>query len=370
MVIKAVEPNKDLRTATFAHSNQHMNKFVLALIFLFLGHISLRAQEKQYRIGVVGFYNCENFYDTIDDPKIDDSEFLPTSENHYATAIYTDKVGRLAEVLSQIGKDLTPDGLSMFGTAEIENENVLNDLIAQPAFKGRNYKYVHYDSPDMRGVDVALIYNPKYFKVLSSKPLNVALIEDGAPHPTRDVLWVNGIYDHDTINVFVNHWPSRRGGEDASAPYRAIAAGVGRHIVDSLMKINPETKVIFMGDLNDDPTSPSVTKVLGAKGEKEQVGKGELYNPFVRYIKKGYGTLAFDGAWNLFDQIMVSYGFLDQKQSGYFYKNALIFKKDFMITQTGRNKGNPLRTFDGNIYQHGYSDHLPTYIVLMKEVKK
>ena len=347
-----------------------MNRLLLSFILLILTQVSLLAQEKQYKVGIVGFYNCENFYDTINDPKTNDEDFTPAGDYHYGTAIYTDKVSRLAEVLSQMGKDVSPDGLSMFGVAEIENETVLNDLISQPGFKGRNYKLVHYDSPDERGVDVALIYNPKYFQVLYSKPLNVPLMIDGAPHPTRDVLWVNGTYDGDTINVFVNHWPSRRGGEDASAAYRALAAGVGKRVIDSLMKINPETKVILMGDLNDDPTSPSVAKVLGAKGDKEKVGKGELYNPWVKFIKNGIGTLAYNDAWNLFDQIMISHGFLDQKQSGYFYSKAFIFKKDFMMQQSGHYKGYPLRTFNGNIYQHGYSDHLPTYIILMKEVKK
>ena len=348
-----------------------MNKISSLLILALLIVVSVSAQDKQqYRVGIVGFYNCENFYDTIDDPKIDDAEFLPNSEMQYGTGIYTDKVKRLAEVLSQIGQDISPDGLSMFGVAEIENENVLNDLIAQPEFKGRHYKFVHYDSPDWRGVDVALIYNPKYLKVLTSYPLNVPLMEDSHPHPTRDVLWVQGVYDGDTVNIYVNHWPSRRGGEEASAPNRALAAGVAKKHIDGLMAKNPNTKVILMGDLNDDPTSPSVTKVLGAVGDKDKVKESGLYNPWVKFIKNGLGTLAFDDSWNLFDQIMVSKAFLDQKQSGYFYSKAQIFQKDFMITQSGKYKGYPLRTFSGTKYNHGYSDHFPTYIVLMKPVGK
>ena len=348
-----------------------MNKCFFLVTVLLMGSLELFSQSsaKQYKVGLIGFYNCENFYDTIDDPKINDEEFTPTGPLHYGTAIYSDKVSRLASVLSLMGKDISPDGLSMFGVAEIENETVLNDLIAQPAFKGRNYKIVHYDSPDERGVDVALIYNPKYFRVLSSAPLNVPLMIDGKPHPTRDILSVLGIYDGDTVNVFVNHWPSRRGGDEASAPNRALAAGIAKQAIDERMKANPNAKIILMGDLNDDPTSPSVAKVLGAKGDKEKVGRGEMYNPWVKHIKSGNGTLAFDDSWNLFDQIMVSYGYLDQKQSGYFYSKAIIFKKDFMITQTGGHKGYPLRTFNGNEYQYGYSDHFPTYIVLMKEVK-
>ena len=347
-----------------------MNKKHLFLAFLLVSSVTIYAQAKQYRVSVVGFYNCENFYDTIDDPKTNDEDFTPQGPMHYGTAIYSDKVSRLAEVLSQIGKDITPDGLAMFGLAEIENEKVLQDLIDQAAFKGRHYKIVHYDSPDQRGVDVGFIYNPKYLTVVSSEPINVPLVVDGHPHPTRDILHVVAILDGDTVHIFVNHWPSRRGGEEASAPGRALAASIDKKAIDVIMKGNPEAKVILMGDLNDDPTSPSVTKSLGAKGDKEKVGPGEIYNPWVKFIKNGLGTLAFDDSWNLFDQIMVSHGFLDQKQSGYFYSRASIFTKDFMITQSGSHKGYPLRTFNGNDYQHGYSDHLPTYIVLMKEVKK
>lgn len=333
--------------------------------------LGLFAQEKQYRVGLIGFYNCENFYDTIDDPATKDEEFLPNSQLHYNTEVYSDKVSRLSRVLSEMGTDISPDGLSIFGLSEIENQKVLDDLVAQPVFKGRNYKIIHYDSPDERGVDVALIYNPKYFKPLSSHPINVPLEIDGKPHPTRDILWVKGIYDGDTILLLVNHWPSRRGGEDASAPYRALAAGIARTAIEERMKENPEAKVILLGDLNDDPTSPSVAKVLGAKGDKEKVGVTEMYNPWVKYFKSGVGTLAYDGSWNLFDQIMVSHAFLNHNQKGYFYNKALIFRKDYMITQNGPYKGYPLRTYSsGNEYMHGYSDHLPTYIVLMKEVSR
>lgn len=333
--------------------------------------VQVKCQTKQYKVGVVGFYNCENFYDTIHDPQINDEEFTPGSQLHYNTSIYTDKVGRLAKVLSQMGTDISPDGLAMIGLAEIENEKVLQDLIAQPAFKNRNYKIVHYDSPDQRGVDVGFIYNPKYFTVLDSKPVNVPLTEsDGKPHPTRDILCINGIFDGDTIMVLVNHWPSRRGGEEASEAGRALAAGVAKGLIDQKMSTNPNAKVLFMGDLNDDPTSPSVAKVLGAKGEKEKVGKGEMYNPWVKYFKNGTGTLVFNDTWNLFDQIIVSQAFLSQSQSGYFYSKAIIFKKEFMLTQMGAHKGYPLRTFNGDEYQYGYSDHLPTYIILMKEVQK
>jgi hypothetical protein len=340
----------------------------LILFFLLFVLISANAQKTSYKVGLVGFYNLENFFDTINDPNINDEDFLPNGPYHYTSEVYKDKVGHLAEVISQIGTDITPDGLSMLGDAEIENENVLNDLINHPLLKSRNYRFVHYNSPDIRGIDVCLIYNPKYFKPVLSESLTVHLGTDSTEHKTRDVLFVYGKYDGEDMFVFVNHWPSRRGGEEASAPGRAAAAKVCKSKIDSIVAKNPNAKIIVMGDLNDDPVSPSVAVVLGAKGEKEKVLSGGLYNPFVAPFKQGIGTLAYNDSWNLFDQIMVSSGFLDKNQSGFFFSDSKIFSKPFMIQKSGRYKGYPKRTYDFNNYMGGYSDHFPTYIVLLKRL--
>lgn len=345
-----------------------MRKSILLLCLLTVLFVS--AQKKNYKVGVIGFYNLENIFDTINDPKTNDEDFLPEGSLGYNSAVYKDKLTKLSRVISEIGTEASPDGLAILGVAEVENRKVLEDLVNQPKIKDRGYKIVHYNSPDARGIDVGLLYNPKYFKVLSSKSLLVPLKNDnGAPYYTRDVLWVSGIFDGDTIHVLVNHWPSRRGGEEASAPGRAIAAGVGRKIIDSLTALNPNAKIFLMGDLNDDPTSPSVTEVIGAKGKQADVKAGGMYNPWVDFYKRGIGTLAYQDSWNIFDQILISYGWLDQKQSGYFLKDAHIFNREYMVTQTGKWKGYPLRTYDGVIYSGGYSDHFPTYTVLLKEVK-
>ena len=165
-------------------------RFLLAALFVLTLHSQeVSAQAKQYSIGIVGFYNLENLFDTINQPEVNDEEFTPDGTNLYTGKVYLDKLSKLEEVLSQIGTDLTPDGLSVFGVAEIENESVLKDLAQQPKLKNRNYQMVHYDSPDERGIDVALMYNPKYFKVLGSQALNVPMMgSDGKPHKTRDVL--------------------------------------------------------------------------------------------------------------------------------------------------------------------------------------
>lgn len=341
--------------------------FLICLCFL-LPRTRVQAQNKQYSVGIIGFYNVENLFDTINQPEVNDEEFTPDGANLYTGKVYLDKLSKLEEVLSQIGTDMSPDGLSVFGVAEVENKSVLVDLVAQPALRGRQYQIVHYDSPDLRGIDVALVYNPKYFKVTGSQSLRVPLKNDkGEPYFTRDVLYVYGRYNGEPMHFFVNHWPSRRGGEEASAPNRALAASVAKAKIDSILQADPRAKVVLMGDLNDDPVSPSVATVLGAKGDREKVKPGELFNPWVTYYKNGIGTLAYNDAWNLFDQIIVSEGFLPKDQSGFFLQKAQIFKKEFMLQTSGRYKGYPKRTFDFGVYMGGYSDHFPTYLVLLKQ---
>lgn len=328
------------------------------------------SQEKKYKVAVVAFYNLENLYDTVNDSRVNDEDFLPNGPMLYNSYVYKDKLSKLSDVLSLIGTDEAAEGATMFGVAEVENRKVVQDLLAQPKLAGRNYKFVHYDSPDERGVDVAFVYNPKRFKVKSSEPLFVNLQGKGkGKWLTRDILWVSGELDGEPVHVFVNHWPSRRGGEEASAPARAEAARVARQVIDSLVKIDNKTKAILMGDLNDDPTSASVAEVLGAKFSKEEVKDGGLYNPWNDFLKKGLGTLAYQDSWNLFDQIIFSSALLSKDQSGYFFKNAHIFNRNFMVEKRGQYKGYGMRTYSNGIYNGGYSDHFPTYCVMLKEVK-
>ena len=342
--------------------------FFLFVFVIVCSHYSV-AQGKKFKVAVVGFYNLENFFDTINDPKINDEEFLPDGAYHNTGEVYLDKIRHLATVISQVGTEFTPDGLAMMGCAEVENEGVLRQLIHDSLLVNRHYSIVHYDSPDLRGIDVGLIYNPKYFTPKFSKPLFVKLPDDnGKPHFTRDVLYVYGLLNGEPVNVFVNHWPSRRGGEEASAPFRAMAAGVCKHAIDSITGLNPDAKIILMGDLNDDPDSPSVAVVLHAKGESKDVLQGDLFNPWMASYKNGIGTLAYNDSWNLFDQIIISSAFLNKDQKGFFFKEAKIFSKPWMIQQSGRYKGYPKRTYDFNKYIGGYSDHFPTYIELLKEV--
>jgi endonuclease/exonuclease/phosphatase family metal-dependent hydrolase len=207
----------------------------------------------------------------------------------------------------------------LLGVSEIENRLVLEDLVAQPLLKSRNYQIVHFESPDERGIDVGLLYQPKYFTVTSAQSIPVMIMENDTSGRdfTRDVLYVSGKFDGEPLHVLVNHWPSRSGGESASAWRRAEAAKVCRHVVDSLTAADPNAKIIIMGDLNDDPNNKSLTQVLRAVRSADRMKVDELYNPMYDLFQNGDGTLAYRDAWNLFDQIIVSKGLVSKKTGGW-----------------------------------------------------
>ncbi|MBL7744108.1 MAG: endonuclease/exonuclease/phosphatase [Chitinophagaceae bacterium] len=345
-------------------------KKTIIVVFLTSCFFSVVGQKKEYKPVIVSFYNLENLYDTVDNPIKDDEEFLPGGPRNYNTAIYTDKLNKLATVISQIGIEINPDGPAILGVAEVENDTVLKDLVSQKLIEKRNYKIVHYDSKDIRGVDVGLLYNPKYFKPEASDKLFVQLPGGSKDaYYTRDILWVKGKLDGETIHVYVNHWPSRSGGEERSAPAREAAAQVCKNHIDSILKLEPNARIIVMGDLNDDPVNASVSAVLNAKGKLKDVRAGGLFNPWTELYRKGLGTLAYQDAWGLFDQIIISYPFLDKEQNGLFFYQQHIFRREYMVENKGRYKGYPMRTWDGNTYRGGYSDHFPTYIVFLKKLQ-
>ncbi|RQO32391.1 endonuclease [Taibaiella sp. KBW10] len=346
-----------------------MKKVTLSLLICLGLAQSGFSQKKDYQINAVAFYNLENLFDTEDDPKKFDEEFTPNGANHYTEAIYAKKLLNMSRVLSEIAVEKIPDGPALIGVAEIENERVLQDLLKQPKLKDRGWKIVHFESPDARGVDVGMFYNPKYFKVLDAEALFVDIVENGKQQYTRDILHVTGLLGGDTVSVFVNHWPSRSGGEAASAWKRKKAAAICKAIIDKKVAENPNAKVILMGDLNDDPVSPSVAEVLGAVGDKDKVKQGGMFNPWMSFFKKGIGTLGYGDSWNLFDQIVISYGFVNPQNAGWHFYKAEIFKPSYLISNFGRFKGYPHRSFSNGVWIDGYSDHFPTYIYLIKENK-
>ena len=325
--------------------------------------------QQQYKVGAIGFYNFENLFDTLDAPDIRDTEFTPSGRNVWDTKKYQAKLQNLSQVVSELAKDISPDGVAILGVAEVENRKVLEDFVKEPKVKARNYQIVHQDSPDERGIDVALLYNPKYFELQGFKAMPLIIYRDNDEQDfTRDVLLVSGLYDGEPMHFLVNHWPSRSGGEAASQPFRNAAAMICKNTCDSLLQEDPTAKIIIMGDLNDDPISPSVKNILNAKRKKEAVSPGGLYNPMYNLFRKGIGTLAYRDAWSLFDQILLSHALVDRKGEGYQFYKVFIHNEPYLLQKSGQYAGYPFRSFGGGSYMGGYSDHFAVYVALVKAV--
>ncbi len=338
------------------------------LILLFLTG-SLLAQKSQYKVACIGFYNLENLFDTVDDTLINDQEFLPHSYKEWTLERYEEKVGNMAYAISQMGIDKSKNGVSVLGVSEVENYKVLHDLVSHPFLKERNYGIVHYDSPDFRGIDVALLYQKAHFSPDTSYTLTLPIIENGLTKYTRDILYVAGDFDGERMHFMVNHWPSRRGGAAKTAPYRNRGAQICRAHIDSLNRVEDGAKVVVMGDLNDDPTSPSVKSHMRAKSSIKDCDTEDIFNPMIDLYRRGTGSNAWNDAWSLFDQVMLSGSFVDKNQDGFFYYQGIVFNKKFLIQKFGQYKGYPFRTFGGSTYMGGYSDHFPVFVYLLKAIK-
>jgi hypothetical protein len=344
-----------------------MKHFIISLFLLAVG-VGMAQSNNTYQVACVGFYNVENLFDTINTPDVNDTDFTPTGANKWDSKKYYEKLDRLADVISLMGADYTPDGPAILGLAEVENREVIFDLTQHARIKARGYQIVHYDSPDKRGIDVALIYQPKYFTVESSST-HTLVIPGRDNFFTRDMLLVSGQFMGERMHFIVAHWPSRRGGEKRSSPFREAAGLLAKNIIDSItLAEGPNAKVVFMGDLNDDPINKSVKVNMKSKGDITKVVPGTMFNPFEELYRKGIGTLAWQDAWNLFDQIMMTPAYVLNKEGFHFYK-AVVFNKPFLAQKEGRFKGYPWRSFAGGAYIGGYSDHFPTYILLKKKIE-
>lgn len=342
-----------------------LRTLLLTLAFMGCDLADAQGVEPRYIPRCIGFWNLENLYDTLDGPN-DDAEFLPGSAKQWNTERYRKKLAHHAQVIGELGTELFPEGLVAMGLCEVEDRAVLEDLLHTPPLASRGYRMVHHEGPDRRGVDVAFIYNPRYFTLLNDRTYSVRDPQDTA-FRTRDQLVVTGLLDGDTVSVIVAHWPSRRGGEKRSLPKRMLAAKVGRGIIDSLRALNPEARVLYMGDLNDDPVSPSVRKTLNATGDKAQATGAKLYNPMGDLYRKGIGTLAWRDSWNLFDQIILSPPLVSGMGNGWRYYGVHVFNPPYLRQAQGNFAGYPWRTYVGDQWQGGYSDHFPVFVVLVKQ---
>ncbi|PQB05614.1 endonuclease/exonuclease/phosphatase family protein [Aureitalea marina] len=329
--------------------------------------------KKSYRVHTIAFYNLENLFDTIDSPLTYDHEWTPTGKYRWTDKSYNQKLERLSETIALIGASTTDRSPVLIGVCEVENQKVLEDLINTEHLGQYNLRIIHHDSPDRRGIDVGLIYNPLYFIPTNTHSYELPLWDEkdlSKRYYTRDQLVVSGLLEDQMIHVIVNHWPSRRGGKMKSYKHRRAAARLTRSISDSLFERQPDAALIVMGDLNDDPVDKSVLSDLGSTDKIDQANSHSLYNPMIRMSKLGLGTLAWRDGWNLFDQILVSRKLITGKDNSFKLYRSGIFNPEFLITKTGPYKGYPMRAMQNGRYAGGYSDHFPVYIQLIRPVEE
>lgn len=305
----------------------------------------------------IAFYNVENLFDTSDDPLTDDQEFLPGAEKQWTLDRFTTKLDHLAEVISKLDVSL-PD---VVGLAEVENRYVLEQLVAHPKLKAANYQIVHRNSPDGRGIDCALLYNPEQFEIDKQSFIRFKLPVKDRKN-TRDIVYARGIHKSDTLHFFVNHWPSRYGGQEASEPKRLTAAYELDKRVDSIRRVSPNAQVLCMGDFNDHPNNKSLKTVLGAGVTSDH---SQLYNFMWSIHKNGGGSYNYKGDWGALDQFVGTWNMLEESSAFVTHREAAqIIKHDWMMYVNDENVAFPSRTYGGPNYYGGYSDHLPILLTL------
>lgn len=306
----------------------------------------------------IAFYNLENLFDLKNDKYSNDNDFLPLSTKKWTYNRYNNKLRKLGFAISNIGLKETDKHPALIGLAEIENATVIKDLINSEHLKGYNYKFVHYDSLDERGIDVALLYDSNCFSVTHSETYSVYLTtEEGLPDYTRDILLVSGFLEEELIYIIINHWSSRREGENETEYKRIAASNKVDDIINNIKNNHENPKILVIGDFNDDPTNKSIQQL---------VERQDLFNPMQNLLSYSRGSTSHNFRWNLFDQIMFSKNFFETNSNTFSYDMANIFDDDFLKLFNGKHKGKPFRTYIGKKYQGGYSDHFPVYATFRK----
>ena len=325
-------------------------------------------EEKAYQYRSIMFYNVENLFDTIDDPLTLDDSFTPRGKHIWNYESYNRKLDHIAKVIGEFNLNENSQGADMVGLCEVENILVIKDLIAHPILRILDYGIIHEDSPDRRGIDVGFIYKKSSFNPINYK-LHTLLIHDKFENReyTRDQLVVHGFLDNEEIFVLVNHWPSRRGGETRSRPYRKAAAQLTNKLIDSIRLETPVPKIIIMGDFNDNPLNDSFKNTLKTEGKAGHSANRSIFNPMEVLYRKGLGSLAYRDRWELFDQILITSNLLKRLNGQYFYWKAGVYMPEYLLSPTGKFRMYPHRTYAGGTYLGGYSDHLPVYLVLIRK---
>lgn len=310
----------------------------------------------------IGFYNIENLFDIIDDPETMDDVFTPDSPKRWTAQRYENKLHKLAKVIKLLGDEDVVDPPILLGLAEVENRKVLEDLTQKTELEPYQYDIVHFDSPDERGIDVGFIYRKEIFMVLHKESHSVYLEdENGSQDTTRDILHVSGLLKGIPLDVIVTHWPSRRK-DDVNAEKRLVVADKVRSIVEGIFDREPGANLLVMGDFNDDPDGESL-KRLKIEGKGSEIQREELFNPMIELEREGKGSLAHQGQWNLFDQILLSKALL-KGQRNIQFKKAAVFDSRLLQEWEKPYEGEPFRTYAGKKYLGGYSDHFPVYVVV------
>lgn len=327
----------------------------IVLVFIAGTRVFVYAQENTVRIM---FYNVENFFDPFDDSLTLDEEFTPSGQKHWTMDRFRKKANSLYKVFMAAGGWQPP---AIIGMAEVENSYVLHYLTRETPFAKFNYRYIHFESPDVRGIDVAVIYNPEDVKVLSAVPVSIPMAE--GVRPTRDILFLKTSVRGMLLYLFVNHWPSRSGGFLATKPLRVAAAEKLRFCLDTLLKVHPEARVVVMGDFNDEPDDESLKIITH---NPRNIGDGQILNLMAGMQEEYRGTLFFQDRWWTFDQFLVSDNLVHFSGGDMYLKgDAVVFNPQFLLT--GDLPARPWRTYNGFQYNGGFSDHLPVMITLVIE---
>ena len=312
------------------------------------------SSNSDYKHFTIAFYNLENLFDTVDDHRTLDDDFTENSDKNWNEKRFKKKVKKLGGVISQLGYNEIKHPPALIGVAEVENRLVLEKLIASKYLNKKGYNVIHFDSPDERGIDTALLYREAYFEVLHHEAIPLYLNNEyGERDYTRDILYTKGNLNNELVHVLVNHWPSRRAGTLETSHKRIAAAEKNREIISDIILEDPNAKIIVMGDFNDDPTSESLKKL----------SETDLHNPMEQLLTHYEGSLNYKGSWNLFDQILLTNNFLQQHGNKFRFQEAKIFNPIELKEYKGKYKGNPFRTFVGDRYLGGFSDHFPVYSI-------
>jgi endonuclease/exonuclease/phosphatase family metal-dependent hydrolase len=304
------------------------------------------------------FYNVENYFDTEDDPTTNDNEFTPEGSMRWTQSRYIEKRNNIFRVIANVGEWDPP---ALVGLCEVENRAVLDDLVKNTPLAKYPYRIIHKDSPDLRGIDVALLYRGDYLKCVGQQFIRVRFSDNRKR--TRDILYATLCTAHgDTLHVFVNHWPSRVGGQKQSEPARMLAASLVRQKVDSIFNRNAMAKIVVTGDFNDNPQDKSLLSELRALNDTAKAKPSALFNLSAYRMKESTGTIKYQGKWSVFDQIVVSGGLL-KGMPRTDANRCQIFRADYLFEPDERYQGvKPFRTYIGMRYNRGFSDHLPVYV--------